>query len=116
MFLGYVLICRLQEKLVTIYCDRAEFAYVFSDDGVRSVQLMKSYTIHELHSDIGCCALVNLGHSMTEAPTQFHAPHRLARVLIAASPNEEHVKAYHEHTPGTYYMPTWNWNDLYCAR
>jgi len=116
MFLAYVLVRRLQEKLLTIYCDEAGYAYVFSGDGVRGVDLVWNRTIPELHADMGCCALVNLGSTMIEAPAHFQSSRRLGRVLIAASPAEDHVKAYKEQRPGTLYMPTWNWNDLYCAR
>jgi hypothetical protein len=116
-FLSYLLVRRLQEKMSTIYCQNAEFAHVFTNDGVRKVQLKNGRRIPELLHSSRCCALVNLGTRTQTAPIQFRGKDRVGGVVVAA-PYPEHVALFEEHLPSTYYMPTsrWNWDDLYCAR
>ena len=116
MFLNYVLVRRLQEKMVTIYCDQPEIAHVFSENGIRMIDLNVEKSIMELENNPLCCALVNLGAALNEPPLQFYPTHRRGRVVIATSPNPKHMQRFMKHTPITYYMPTWNWSDLYCGR
>jgi hypothetical protein len=116
MFLSYVLIRRLQRKMVTIYCDRPDSAHVFSDKGVRTVDLTFERRISELDTNSHCCALVNLGDALQQLPLQFYPSDRLGRVVVATSPNPKHLERFKEHASFKYYMPTWNWDDLYCGR
>jgi len=117
VFLSYTLVRRLQEQLVTIYCDNEYYAYVFSNDGVRAVDLRKQTRIQELDTDDQSCALVNLGDRLTQPPDHFYPNIRRGRVVIATSPNEKHLSKFsRERKAGDYCMPTWTWNDLYCSR
>jgi hypothetical protein len=116
MFLEYVLVRRLQQKMVTIYCDQPGIAHVFGDDGVRAIDLTSEGRISELGNNSLCCALVNLGDALPHLPLQFYPARRLGRLVVATSPDPKHVECFKEHNCFTYYMPTWNWNDLYCGR
>jgi hypothetical protein len=117
VFLSYVLVRRLQQRLDTIYCDRTGFAHVFTGNGVRRVDLGTNSRIHDLDSNSNCCALVNLGDQMVHAPAHFYPITRRGRVVIATSPNPEHLVTFSkEHEASTYCMPTWSWEDLYCSR
>ena len=116
VFLNDVLVYRLQAKMVTIFCHGQEDAYVFNDDGVRRICLSSERRIPELDNDPHSCALVNLGAMLPQPPDQFYPRDRLGRVVIAASPNPAHVTCFKEHPTLTYYMPTWDWSDLYCGR
>jgi len=44
------------------------------------------------------------------------SPDRRGRVVVAISPNPDHVTTFHQTRGMTYYTPTWEWADLYCAR
>ena len=92
MFLNYVLVRRLQKKMV--YCDRPGNAHVFSDDGVRAIDLTTEGRIPELDNNSLCCALVNLGDALPQPPLQFYPTLRLGRVVIATSPNPIHVQRF----------------------
>jgi hypothetical protein len=116
MFLDYVLVRRLQNKMETIYCDRPQIAYMFSKDGVKAIDLKATERIPELDETSLCSALVNLGDALEQPPLHFYPTLRLGRVVIATSPNPNHLGHFREHEPAIYYMPLWNWNDLYCGR
>jgi len=116
VFLDDVLVHRLQAKLVTIFCNVRGYAHVFSDKGVRRISLNDEDRIPELDDNPRSCALVNLGAQLLQPPEQFYPSHRLGRLVVAASPNLEHVSCFQERPALTYYMPTWDWDDLYCGR
>lgn len=116
VFLNDVLVYRLQAKMVTIFCDVGTQAYVFSDEGVRRVSLGNGVRIPELDNNPHSCALVNLGGRLLQPPDQFYPITRLGRLVVAASPNHHHLACFREYPPETYYMPTWNWDDLYYGR
>ena len=116
VFLDDVLVHRLQAKLVTIFCNVRGYAHVFSDKGVRRISLNDEDRIPELDYNPRSCALVNLGAQLLQLPEQFYPSHRLGRLVVAASPNPEHVSCFQERPALTYYMPTWDWDDLYCGR
>jgi hypothetical protein len=116
VFLNDVLVHRLQAKMVTIFCNVGDYAHVFSDSGVRRVSLLDEDRIPELDRNSHSCALVNLGAELLQPPKQFYASNRRGRLVIAASPNPDHVACFKECPTLTYYMPTWNWDDLYCGR
>jgi hypothetical protein len=117
VFLSYLLVHRLQERLVTIYCHRDGVAHVFNESGVQKVALRDDSHLAELDANCYCCALVNLGDRMNQAPEQFYPSDRRGRVVIATSPNADHLSNFsREHITSTYCMPTWNWRDVYCAR
>lgn len=116
VFLNDVLVHRLQAKMVTIFCNVGGYAHVFSDSGVRRVSLLDEDRIPELDRNPRSCALVNLGAELLHPPAQFYASNRRGRLVIAASPNPDHVVCFKERPTLTYYMPTWDWDDLYCGR
>jgi hypothetical protein len=113
-FLAYILVRRLQKNLVTVFCDSKEYAHVFSEDGVRKVEVESSIT--ELEDNRTCVALLNLGIRLETPPQPFHPVKRAGRVVVAAPPSPNHVRVYRERSKGMYYMPTWGWEDMYCAR
>jgi hypothetical protein len=116
VFLNDVLVHRLQAKMVTIFCNVGSYAHVFSDSGVRRVSLLGEDRIHELDRNPRSCALVNLGARLLQPPAQFYPYDRLGRLVIASPPNPVHVTCFKEHPALTYYMPTWDWDNLYCGR
>ena len=117
VFLSYLLIRRLQEKLVTVFCNQKGFAHVFSDAGVKKVLLKDGSRILELDENSHCCALVNISDRLESVPFQFYPDERRGRVAVATSPNPAHLANFsHEHSVSTYCMPTWSWSDLYCCR
>jgi hypothetical protein len=49
--------------------------------------------------------------------TAFSRTKRKGRVVVATSPNPTHTKTFSkENLPANLYMPTWDWENLYCAR
>lgn len=116
VFLNDILVHRLQSEMVTIFCDAASYAHVFSSSGVRRVSLLSEDRIPELDTNPRSCALVNLGVELLLPPVQFYPSKRLGRLVVAASPNPVHVTCFKEHPAVTYYMPTWDWDNLYCGR
>lgn len=116
VFLNYVLVRRLQTKLLTVYCGNSDFVYIFSAAGVRKMPLTPGDRIRELDKDIQCCALVNLSNDLVQAPEQFYPERRVARVVVATSPKANLSNFSKEHIASTYYMPTWNWEDIYHGR
>jgi hypothetical protein len=119
--LSYFLVVRLKEKKPTVYCDNATYAHVFTHTGVEKVWLKDIHIaprIDVLDKSINSCGLVDLNPELTEVPSQFRlgpSVQRLGRVVVATSPNPNHVGAF-KFSAETYYMPTWGWSDLYCAR
>jgi hypothetical protein len=115
--LSCILVWRLQEKKPTIYCSHKSHAYVFTDTGVQRVPLMDGNRIEVLDKSIHCCALVDVNPDLLEVPSQFHPSlDRQGRVVVATSPNPDHVTAFKQDHARTYYTPTWKWADIYCAR
>ena len=117
VFLNYVLVRRLQAKLPTVYCDHESYVHIFTESGVTKVQLMSDSLISELMTNVHCCALVNIGPDVLQPPKQFNPKARKGRVVLATSPNQDHVRAFwKEWKCVSYCMPTWNWPELYFAR
>jgi len=116
VFLNDLLVHRLQAKLVTIFCNTPKYAYLFSDNGVSKFSLADGARIPELDNNPRSCALVNVGSMLKLPPEQFFPSERLGRLVVAASPNPDHVTCFKERPAITYYMPTWDWDDLYCGR
>ena len=115
--LSCVLVWRLQEKKSTVYCDDNTSAYVFTSTGVKEVSLSNRKRIEQLDKFTQCCALVDINTDLLEVPSQFRpSPDRQGRVVVATSPNPDHVTAFKQDHAMTYYTPTWKWTDLYCAR
>lgn len=103
--------------MVTIYCGHKRFAYVFSDTGVRKVDMMYVARISELDKNSHCCALVDIGDQVLQPPDPFYPSMRRGRVIIATSPDPKHLETFSkQHPASTYFMPTWSWSDLYCSR
>ena len=102
----------------TIYCNHKKYAFVFTDAGVQKVSCLDDQGIDALNGPTtNCCALVNIHLGLVEVPEPFHpSPSHLGRVVVASSPNLAHFMAFKESPAKTYTLPTWNWNDLYCAR
>ena len=115
--LSYILVRRLQDKKPTIYCCEENFAYVFTDAGVQKVSCQAKRIAALDGPTANCCALVNIHPGMREIPWPFYpSPFRLGRVVVAASPNPAHVMDFKESRAKTFTLPTWGWDDLYCAR
>jgi hypothetical protein len=115
--LSCILVWRLQEKKPTIYCSNKTHAYVFSSTGVQLVFLRDGQRIEALDESIHCCALVDVNPDLLEVPSQFQPSlRRRGRVVVATSPNPDHVTAFKQDHAMTYYTPTWKWADIYCAR
>ena len=113
---NYILIRRLQRKMVTIFCDHASFAHVFSSAGVRRVVLADVWSIPELDNDSNCTALINICTDLAQPPSHFSPKNRKGRVVVAISPNVEHWKSFtKERAAGIYCMPTCDWDDLFCS-
>jgi hypothetical protein len=115
-FLAYLLVKRLQERLSTVFCDNKGYAHVFSEHGFETIHFTSDQYIPELLDNPSCVGLLNLGSRLEVPPEAFHPVLRRGRVIVATSPNPKHVQVYHERGKGMYYMPTWRWDDLYCAR
>ena len=114
--LSCVLVWRLQEKKPTVYCDEDTCAYVFTNTGVTLVSLSNQKRIEELDKSTDCCALVDLNMSLLTIPSQFRpSPVRRGRVVVATSPNLDHIMTFKQYPAKTYFTPTWKWVDLYCA-
>jgi hypothetical protein len=116
--LSYILVRRLQEKKQTVYCNHKTYAFVFTDAGVQKVSCTDDQGVDALNGPAtNCSALVNIHPGMLEVPEPFHPSlSRLGRVVVASSPNPAHFTAFRESPAKTYTLPTWNWDDLYCAR
>ncbi len=115
--LSCILVWRLQEKKPTIYCDDDTRAYVFTSTGVKEVSLLNRERIELLDKSIHCCALVDVNPNLLKVPSQFQPSlDRQGRVVVATSPNPDHVTAFKQDHARTYYTPTWKWADIYCAR
>jgi len=51
-----------------------------------------------------------------EIPSQFRpSKQRLGRIVVVTFPIPDRVEAFKERNAKMYHMPTWGWNDLYCA-
>ena len=109
---------RLQEKKQTVYCNHKKFAFVFTDAGVQKVSCEDDQRIGALDEPTtNCCGLVNIRLGLEEVPEPFHPSlSRLGRVVVASSLNPAHFTAFRESRAKTYTLPTWNWDNLYCAR
>jgi hypothetical protein len=82
------------------------YAYVFMDSGVQRVTLEKGKRIEALDKSIHCCGLVDINPNLLDVPSQFHPfPERRGRVLVATSPNPDHVIAFKQNHTETYYTP-----------
>ena len=57
---NYILVRRLEGKMVTILCDHPAFAHVFSVAGVRRVHLTDVLSIPELVDDLKRTALIDI--------------------------------------------------------
>jgi hypothetical protein len=115
--LSCILVWRLQEKKPTIYCNDDTRAYVFTSSGVQPVSLRDGKRIEVLDKSIHSCALVDVNPDLLKVPSQFQPSlDRRGRVVVATSPNLDHVTAFKQDHAMTYYTPTWKWADLYCAR
>jgi len=115
--LSCILVWRLQEKKPTVYCNDNTCAYVFTSTGVKEVSLSNRKRIEQLDKSTDCCALVDINPDLLEAPSQFRPSlTRQGRVVVATSPNPDHVTIFKQDHARTYYTPTWKWADLYCAR
>jgi hypothetical protein len=113
----YILVRRLQGQMVTIVCDHPSFAHVFNDNGVQRVDLKTVSRIEELDEDSKCCALVNISPVLPQPPIHFYPSYRRGRVVVATSPNSEHLNTFSkERKASIYCMPTCDWDDLYCSR
>ncbi|KDQ07956.1 hypothetical protein BOTBODRAFT_48516 [Botryobasidium botryosum FD-172 SS1] len=115
VFLSYVLVCRLQRQLDTVYCGDPGYAHVFTTDGVKKVYLTPYTCVRELDAEPKCRALVNLGVHLQQLPCQFKPLIRRGRVVMTTSSNSEHTRSWKEHSAQTYWMPAWEWRDLYCG-
>ncbi len=114
--LSCILVWRLQEKKQTVYCNSKTYAYVFTDTGVDRVPLKDEERIKALDKSIDCCALVDINPDLLAVPSQFRPfAGRRGRVVVATSPNPDHVTTFKQDDAKTYYTPTWKWVDLYCA-
>jgi hypothetical protein len=103
--------------LITIFCNRGSVAYVFNEKGMLEVDLQKASHLWELKTNSHCCALVNLSDRMDKAPEVFYLNDCCGRVIIATSPNADHLSNFSkEHMANTYCMPTWSWCDIFYAR
>jgi len=81
------------------------------------VSLLNEKCIEQLDKFTDCCALVDVNPGLLEVPSQFQPSRdRQGRVVVATSPNPDHITVFKEDNARTYYTPTWNWADLYCAR
>jgi len=71
---------------------------VFANTGVQQVPLSGGKCIEALDRSIDCCTLVDVNLDLLEVPSQFHpsADHQ-ARVVVATSPNANHVLAFKQH-------------------
>jgi hypothetical protein len=115
--LSCILVWRLQEKKPTIYCSNKTHAYEFTSTGVNRVSLRDGKRIQALDKSVHCCALVDINADLLEVPSQFGPSlDRQGRVVVATSPDPDHITAFKQDHAGTYYTPTWRWDDLYCAR
>ena len=115
--LSCILVWRLQQKKPTIYCSNKTHAYVFTSTGVQRVSLRDGKRIDVLDKSIHCCALVDVNPDLLEVPSQFQPSlARQGRVVVATSPNPDHITAFKQDHAMTYYTPTWKWADIYCAR
>jgi len=115
--LSCILVWRLQAKKSTVYCKDNTCAYVFTSTGVEKVSLSNRRRIEQLDKSTHCCALVDINPGLLEVPSQFQPSlDRQGRVVVATSPNPDHITAFKEDHARTYYTPTWKWADLYCAR
>lgn len=114
--LSSILVWRLQEKKPTIFCSHKSYTYVFTDTGVQRVPLMDGNRIEVLDKFTHSCVLVDINPDLLEVPSQFRPfPNRRGRVVVATSPNPDHVTAFKQDHVRTFYIPTWKWPDLYCA-
>ena len=102
--------------MVTIFCDHPAFAHVFSAAGVRRLHLTDVLSIPELVDDPKCTALIDICPKLPQLPSQFHPSERRGRVVVATSPNVEHLKPFRAREGSTYCMPTCDWDDLFCSR
>ena len=115
--LSCILVWRLQEKKPTVYCSSKNHAYVFTSTGVQLASLSDGKRIEVLDKSIHCCALVDVNPNLLEVPSQFQPSlRRRGRVVVATSPNPDHITTFKQDDAKTYYTPTWEWADLYCAR
>lgn len=113
--LSYILVRRLQEGKETVYCNNAAFAYVFTSTGVEQVLVKDGVRIKVLDESPINCALVNISPGLSEVPPPFHPENRHGRLVVATSPNPDHVTAFRESGVSRYTLPTWQWVDIYCA-
>ncbi len=114
--LSCILVWRLQEKKPTIYCNHKSYAYVFTDTGVRRVLLMDGNRVEVLDKSTHSCVLVDINPDLLEVPSQFRPSlKRRGRVVVATSPNPDHVPTFKQDHARTYYTPTWKWPNLCCA-
>ncbi|KDQ19358.1 hypothetical protein BOTBODRAFT_41603 [Botryobasidium botryosum FD-172 SS1] len=115
-FLSYVLVRRLQKERETVYCGDGAFVHVFTHSGVRKVPLSSLARIKELDEHRHCCALVNIGGNLKQPPSQFYPERREGRLVVATSPNPEHSASFSkENVAKILWMPTWDWEELYCS-
>ena len=100
--------------MVTIFCDSPFYAHVFNDEGVSRVDLTAVLSIPELEKNSKCTALINISPTLQQPPIQFYPLRRRGRVVVATSPNSEHLANFSkEREASAYYMPTC---DLFCSR
>jgi hypothetical protein len=91
-------------------------AHVFTHTGVKKVSLKDALRIDILDTSVSSCGLVNMSRELMEIPSQFRpSKQRLGRIVVVTSPIPDRVEAFKEHDTKMYHMPTWGWNDLYCA-
>ena len=83
--------------------------------GLSGVSLSDGKRIGALDKSVHSCALAN--PDLLEVPSQFRPSlERRGRVVVATSPDPDHVTRFKQDVARTYYTPTWKWADLYCAR
>jgi hypothetical protein len=115
--LSCILVWRLQEKKPTVYCSNKHACIRVHQYWGSEVSLRDGKRIEELDKSIHCCALVDINPDLLEVPSQFQPSlDRRGRVVVATSPNPDHVTVFKQDHAKTYYTPTWKWADLYCAR
>jgi hypothetical protein len=77
---------------------------------------MDGNRIEVLDKSTHSCVLVDINPDLLEVPSQFRpSPKRRGRVVVATSPNPDHVTTFKQDHARTYYTPTWKWPNLYCA-